>query len=52
MMQVNEEIHFTVEDMGWKRKPDGRADMIYYKPPNDGALLPRLVVILWKFILQ
>ena len=40
MMQVNEEIHFTVRGYygGGDENPMVRADMIYYKTPNDGAL--------------
>ena len=40
MMQVNEEIHFTVRGYygGGTENPMVRADMIYYKTPNDGAL--------------
>ncbi len=40
MMQVNEEIHFTVRGYygGGDENPMVRADMIYYKTPNNGAL--------------
>jgi len=40
MMQVNEEIHFTCRGFygGGDENPMVRADMIYYKTPNDGAL--------------
>lgn len=40
MMQVNEEIHFSVRGYygGGTENPQVRADMIYYKTPNDGAL--------------
>ncbi len=40
MMQVNEEIHFTVRGYygGGDENPMIRADMIYYKTPNDGAV--------------
>jgi len=40
MMQVNEEIHFTVRGYygGGDENPQVRADMIYYKTPNDGAV--------------
>ncbi len=40
MLQVNEEIHFTVRGYygGGTENPQVRADMIYYKTPNDGAL--------------
>ena len=40
MLQVNEEIHFSVRGYhgGGTENPMVRADMIYYKTPNDGAL--------------
>ena len=40
MMQVNEEIHFIVRGYygGGDENPMVRADMIYYKTPNDGAV--------------
>ncbi|MFT5115768.1 MAG: N,N-dimethylformamidase [Parasphingorhabdus sp.] len=40
MLQVNEEIHFSVRGYygGGTENPQVRADMIYYKTPNDGAL--------------
>ncbi len=40
MLQVNEEIHFAVRGYygGGTENPQVRADMIYYKTPNDGAL--------------
>ena len=40
MLQVNEEIHFAVRGYygGGDENPMVRADMIYYKTPNDGAL--------------
>ena len=40
MMQVNEEIHFTVRGYygGGDENPMVRADMIYYKTPNGGAV--------------
>lgn len=40
MLQVNEEIHFAVRGYygGGTENPMVRADMIYYKTPNDGAL--------------
>lgn len=40
MMQVNEEIHFTVRGYygGGDENPMIRADMIYYKTPQDGAV--------------
>jgi N,N-dimethylformamidase len=40
MMQVNEEIHFTCRGYygGGDENPMIRADMIYYKTPNDGAV--------------
>ncbi len=40
MMQVNEEIHFTCRGYygGGDENPMVRADMIYYKTPNDGAV--------------
>jgi N,N-dimethylformamidase len=40
MLQVNEEIHFTVRGYygGGDENPMIRADMIYYKTPNDGAV--------------
>jgi N,N-dimethylformamidase len=40
MMQVNEEIHFSVRGYygGGDENPMIRADMIYYKTPNDGAV--------------
>ena len=40
MMQVNEEIHFTVRGYygGGDENPMIRADMIYYKTANDGAV--------------
>jgi len=40
MMQVNEEIHFIVRGYygGGDENPMIRADMIYYKTPNDGAV--------------
>ena len=40
MLQVNEEIHFNVRGYygGGTENPQVRADMIYYKTPNDGAL--------------
>jgi N,N-dimethylformamidase len=40
MMQVNEEIHFTVRGYygGGDENPMIRADMIYYKTPNGGAV--------------
>ena len=40
MMQVNEEIHFTCRAYygGGDENPMVRADMIYYKTPNDGAV--------------
>ncbi len=40
MLQVNEEIHFRVRGYygGGTENPQVRADMIYYKTPNDGAL--------------
>ena len=40
MMQVNEEIHFTCRGYygGGDEYPMVRADMIYYKTPNDGAV--------------
>ena len=39
MLQVNEEIHFSVRGYygGGTENPQVRADMIYYKTPNDGA---------------
>ena len=52
MMQVNEEIHFTVRGYygGGTENPMVRADMIYYKTPNDGALFAPGSCHLWKFI--
>ncbi len=40
MLQVNEEIHFSVRGYhgGGTENPMVRADMIYYKTPNNGAL--------------
>ena len=40
MMQVNEEIHFTCRGYygGGDENPMVRADMIYYKTPNNGAV--------------
>ncbi|MBI5615484.1 MAG: N,N-dimethylformamidase [Gammaproteobacteria bacterium] len=40
MLQVNEEIHFAVRGYygGGDENPMIRADMIYYKTPNDGAV--------------
>ena len=40
MLQVNEEIHFSVRGYygGGTENPQVRADMIYYKAPNGGAL--------------
>jgi N,N-dimethylformamidase len=40
MLQVNEEIHFSVRGYhgGGTENPMVRADMIFYKTPNDGAL--------------
>lgn len=40
MLQVNEEIHFSVRGFygGGDENPMIRADMIYYKTPNDGAV--------------
>jgi enolase len=40
MLQVNEEIHFSVRGYygGGTENPQVRADMIYYKTPNGGAL--------------
>jgi len=40
MMQVNEEIHFTCRGYygGGDENPMVRADMIYYKTPNEGAV--------------
>jgi len=40
MLQVNEEIHFSVRGYygGGTENPQVRADMIYYKTPNDGAV--------------
>jgi N,N-dimethylformamidase len=40
MLQVNEEIHFTVRGYygGGDENPMIRADMIFYKTPNDGAV--------------
>ncbi len=40
MLQVNEEIHFAVRGYygGGTENPQVRADMIYYKTPNDGAM--------------
>ena len=40
MLQVNEEIHFIVRGYygGGDENPMIRADMIYYKTPNDGAV--------------
>tara|TARA_B100001059_G_scaffold67466_1_gene64252 strand:- start:7455 stop:9812 length:2358 start_codon:yes stop_codon:yes gene_type:complete len=40
MLQVNEEIHFSVRGYhgGGHENPMVRADMIYYKTPNDGAM--------------
>ncbi len=40
MLQVNEEIHFSVRGYygGGDENPMVRADMIYYKTPNDGAV--------------
>jgi N,N-dimethylformamidase len=40
MLQVNEEIHFAVRGYygGGTENPQVRADMIYYKTPNGGAL--------------
>lgn len=40
MMQVNEEIHFTCRAYygGGDENPMVRADMIYYKTPNEGAV--------------
>ena len=40
MLQVNEEIHFAVRGYhgGGTENPQIRADMIYYKTPNDGAV--------------
>ena len=40
MLQVNEEIHFAVRGYygGGHENPMVRADMIYYKTPNDGAM--------------
>lgn len=40
MLQVNEEIHFACRGYygGGHENPQVRADMIYYKTPNDGAV--------------
>ena len=40
MLQVNEEIHFSVRGYygGGTENPMVRADMIYYKTPNDGGM--------------
>ncbi len=40
MLQVNEEIHFACRGYygGGHENPQIRADMIYYKTPNDGAV--------------
>ena len=40
MLQVNEEIHFAVRGYygGGHENPMVRADMIYYKTPNNGAM--------------
>ena len=40
MIQVNEEVHFSVRGYygGGDENPMVRADMIYYKTPNDGAV--------------
>jgi N,N-dimethylformamidase len=40
MLQVNEEIHFSVRGYygGGTENPQVRADMIYYKTPDDGAV--------------
>ena len=40
MLQVNEEIHFSVRGYhgSGTENPMVRADMIYYKTPNNGAL--------------
>ncbi len=40
MLQVNEETHFSVRGYygGGTENPMVRADMIYYKTPNDGAV--------------
>jgi len=40
MLQVNEEIHFSVRGYygGGTENPQVRADMVYYKTPNGGAL--------------
>ncbi len=40
MLQVNEEIHFSVRGYygGGDENPMIRADMIYYKTPNNGAV--------------
>ena len=39
MLQVNEEIHFAVEVItDGHENPMVRADMIYYKTPNNGAM--------------
>lgn len=40
MLQVNEEIHFSVRGYygGGTENPQVRADMIYYKTPNGGAV--------------
>ena len=40
MLQVNEEIHFSVRGYhgGGTENPMVRADMIFYKTPNDGGV--------------
>ena len=55
MLQVNEEIHFSVRGYhgGGTENPMVRADMIYYKTPKDGAsVCSRIPFLVWKFIVQ
>lgn len=37
-MQVAEELHFNLPGMSGEENPRVRADIVYYKTPNDGAV--------------
>lgn len=37
-LQVVEELYFNVPGMGGTENPNVRADMVYYKTPNEGAV--------------